>query len=112
MSEHLTDEEILEIQEQGATDDWGGGPARKAKAFWPSAKRLMSLFRTEKLGLVVVALMVLVAVVLNVWAPHVLGRAMDVIFGGVVSAQMPGGLSREQVIDGPVSYTHLRAHET
>ena len=49
MSEHLTDEEILEIQEQGATDDWGGGPARKAKAFWPSAKRLMSLFRTEKL---------------------------------------------------------------
>ena len=30
MSEHLTDEEILEIQEQGATDDWGGGPARKA----------------------------------------------------------------------------------
>ena len=100
MSEHLTDEEILEIQEQGATDDWGGGPARKAKAFWPSANRLMSLFRTEKLGLVVVALMVLVAVVLNVWAPHVLGRAMDVIFGGVVSAQMPGGLSREQVIDG------------
>ncbi|AWD25177.1 ABC transporter ATP-binding protein [Micrococcus luteus] len=100
MSEHLTDEEILEIQEQGATDDWGGGPARKAKAFWPSAKRLMSLFRTEKLGLAVVAVMVLVAVVLNVWAPHVLGRAMDVIFGGVVSAQMPGGLSREQVIDG------------
>ena len=100
MSEHLTDEEILEIQEQGATDDWGGGPARKAKAFWPSAKRLMSLFRTEKLGLAVVAVMVLVAVVFNVWAPRVLGRAMDVIFGGVVSAQMPGGLSREQVIDG------------
>ena len=100
MSEHLTDEEILEIQEQGATDNWGGGPARKAKAFWPSAKRLMSLFRTEKLGLAVVAVMVLVAVVLNVWAPRVLGRAMDVIFGGVVSAQMPGGLSREQVIDG------------
>lgn len=100
MSEHLTDEEILEIQEQGATDNWGGGPARKAKAFWPSAKRLMSLFRTEKLGLAVVAVMVLVAVVFNVWAPRVLGRAMDVIFGGVVSAQMPGGLSREQVIDG------------
>ncbi|MCV7526492.1 ABC transporter ATP-binding protein/permease [Micrococcus luteus] len=100
MSEHLTDEEILEIQEQGATDDWGGGPARKAKAFWPSAKRLMSLFRTEKLGLVVVALMVLVAVVLNVWAPHVLGRAMDVIFGGVVSADMPANLTRDQVIEG------------
>ena len=111
MSEHLTDEEILEIQEQGATDDWGGGPARKAKAFWPSAKRLMSLFRTEKLGLAVVAVMVLVAVVLNVWAPRVLGRAMDVIFGGVVSAQMPGGLSREQVIDGLRAQGEDRAAE-
>ena len=96
----LTDEEILEIQEQGATDDWGGGPARKAKAFWPSAKRLLGLFRTEKAGLALVAAMVLVAVVFNVWAPHVLGRAMDVLFGGVISKGMPAGVSREQVIEG------------
>ena len=96
----LTDEEIVELQESGAGDDWGDGPARKAKAFWPSAKRLLGLFRTERIGMVVVFAMVLVAVVLNVWAPHVLGKAMDAIFGGLISGQMPAGTSRDQVIAG------------
>ena len=100
MSAELTDAEIADIHESGATDEWGGGPGRKAKAFWPSAKRLLGLFRAERAGVVLVALMVLVAVVFNVWAPHVLGQAMDVIFGGVVSKDMPAGVSREQVIEG------------
>ena len=100
MSEQLTDAELAELQEAGVTDEWGGGPGRKAKAFWPSARRLLGLFQAERAGLVVVALMVLVAVVFNVWAPHVLGRAMDVIFGGLVSREMPAGMSREQVIEG------------
>ena len=100
MSEQLTDAELAELQEAGVTDEWGGGPGRKAKAFWPSARRLLGLFQAERTGLVVVALMVLVAVVFNVWAPHVLGRAMDVIFGGLVSREMPAGMSREQVIEG------------
>ena len=100
MSEQLTDAELAELQEAGVADEWGGGPGRKAKAFWPSARRLLGLFQAERTGLVVVALMVLVAVVFNVWAPHVLGRAMDVIFGGLVSREMPAGMSREQVIEG------------
>ncbi|WP_298710122.1 ABC transporter ATP-binding protein [Micrococcus sp. 2A] len=100
MSAELTDAEIADIHESGATDEWGGGPGRKAKAFWPSAKRLLGLFGAERAGVVLVALMVLVAVVFNVWAPHVLGQAMDVIFGGVVSKDMPAGVSREQVIEG------------
>ncbi|MDY6055019.1 ABC transporter ATP-binding protein [Micrococcus sp.] len=100
MSDQLTDAEIVELQESGAGGDWGGGPSRRAKAFWPSAKRLLGLFGADRAGLAVVSALVLVAVVLNVWAPHVLGRAMDVIFGGVISAQMPAGASREQVIEG------------
>ena len=100
MSAELTDAEIADIHESGATDEWGGGPGRKAKAFWPSAQRLLGLFGAERAGVVLVALMVLVAVVFNVWAPHVLGQAMDVIFGGVVSKDMPAGVSREQVIEG------------
>ncbi|MCK6091173.1 ABC transporter ATP-binding protein [Micrococcus endophyticus] len=96
----LTDAEIAAFQEAGVTDEWGGGPARKAKAFWPSAMRLMGLFAPERTGLILVSLMVLVAVVFNVWAPHVLGRAMDVIFGGLISRDMPAGLTREQVIEG------------
>ncbi|MGW9738401.1 ATP-binding cassette, subfamily B, multidrug efflux pump [Micrococcus sp. 140720015-1] len=100
MSDQLTDAELAELQEAGVVDEWGEGPGRKAKAFWPSAKRLLGLFRPEPAGLAVVAVMVLIAVVLNVWAPHVLGRAMDVIFGGLVSREMPAGLSRDQVIEG------------
>ena len=100
MSEQLSDEEILAIQESGATDGHGGGPARKAKAFWPTARRLLGLFRAERTGLALVAAMVMAAVVFNVWAPHVLGRAMDVIFSGVISAQMPAGADRGQIIDG------------
>lgn len=95
----LTDEEIVGLQESGAAGDHGG-PPRRAKAFWPSAKRLLGLFRTERLGLALVFGMVLAAVVLNVWAPHVLGKAMDAIFGGLISGQMPAGTSREQVIAG------------
>lgn len=98
--EHLSDQEILAIQESGATDEWGGGPARRAKAFWPSAMRMMGLFRTERIGMLTVLVMVVIAVVLNVWAPQVLGEAMDVIFGGVISAQMPDGATQQQVIDG------------
>ncbi|MDO5633595.1 MAG: ABC transporter ATP-binding protein [Micrococcus sp.] len=99
-AQELSNDEILELQESGATDEWGGGPARKAKAFWPSAIRLMKLFGPERIGLAVVTVMVIIAVVFNVWAPHVLGQAMDVIFGGVVSRDMPAGASREQVIAG------------
>lgn len=96
----LTDAEIAAFQEAGVTDEWGEGPPRKAKAFWPSAMRLLGLFAPERTGLILVSLMVLVAVVLNVWAPHVLGQAMDVIFGGLISRDMPAGLTREQVIEG------------
>ncbi|MCS6710958.1 ABC transporter ATP-binding protein [Brachybacterium sp. EF45031] len=98
--QHLSDEEILAIQESGATDEWGGGPGRRAKAFWPSARRMLGLFRGHELGIAIVTAMVVGSVVLNVWAPHVLGRAMDVIFGGVLSARMPAGATAAQVIEG------------
>ena len=96
----LTDEEIAQFQEQGVTDEWGGGAPRKAKAFWPSAKRLFATFGAEKVAMITVVAMVVVAVVFNVWAPSILGDAMNVIFGGVLSAQMPADLTRDQVIEG------------
>ena len=96
----LTEEEIAQFQEQGVTDEWGGGAPRKAKAFWPSAKRLFATFGAEKVGMIAVVAMVVVAVVFNVWAPSILGDAMNVIFGGVLSAQMPADLTRDQVIEG------------
>ncbi|MCY1156988.1 MAG: transporter ATP-binding protein [Citricoccus sp.] len=97
----ITDEEITELQDSVGPDEWGGNAApRRAKAFWPSAKRLFATFGPEKAGMTLVVLLVVVAVVFNVWAPAILGDAMNVIFGGLVSAQMPAGMTSEQVIDG------------
>ena len=75
-------------------------PARKPQQFWPSAARLMKLLTPHKAALTVVVLAVVVSVVLGVWAPRVLGRAMDVIFAGVVGRSLPAGADQEQVEAG------------
>ncbi|WP_417234862.1 ABC transporter ATP-binding protein [Arthrobacter sp.] len=83
-------------------DDGFGGQqsVRKAKKFWPSAKRLVGLLAPEKAGIAVVLVFVAAGVVLNVIAPKILGKAMDVIFSGVIGAQMPAGATKEQVVQG------------
>ena len=77
----LTEAEILEMQDS-MSSEWGEGAPRKAKAFWPSALRLAGTFREHKLGLAVVLAFGIVSTVLTVWAPSILGEAMDVIFDG------------------------------
>lgn len=81
-------------------DDWSGSqPVRKAKAFWPSAKRLFGLLAPEKALFSFVTLLVVGSVVLTVIAPKVLGQAMDVIFNGVLGAQLPAGVPKQDIID-------------
>ena len=97
----LTEDEINDLQDNIQISDWGeGAPPRKAKAFWPSAIRLFGTFHPERGPMTIVMAMILVAVVFNVWAPNVLGDAMNVIFTGVVAAQMPAGATSAQVIEG------------
>ncbi|MCA4133927.1 ABC transporter ATP-binding protein/permease [Arthrobacter sp. M4] len=79
---------------------FGQMPAKKAKAFGPSAKRLMGLLKPEGPGVVLVIGLVVVSVVLNVIAPKVLGSAMDVIFGGIIGKQLPAGVTKEQFAEG------------
>lgn len=93
----LTDEDLNVKIDDGFGDM---APPRKAKHFWPSAKRLMGLLAPEKALLGVVLLFIGIAVVLNVIAPKVLGQAMDVIFAGFIGAQMPEGVSQEQMVAG------------
>ena len=80
----LTESEILEMQES-MSGEWGEAAPRKAKAFWPSALRLAGTFGEHKLGLSVVLLFGLISTVLTVWAPTILGDAMDVIFDGFLT---------------------------
>nr|WP_258142432.1 ABC transporter ATP-binding protein [Arthrobacter sp. MYb227] len=75
-------------------------PVRKAKHFWPSAKRLVGLLAPEKLGMSLVLLLVAAGVVLAVIAPKILGKAMDVIFAGAFSKQMPANVPVDQAIEG------------
>nr|WP_245851275.1 ABC transporter ATP-binding protein [Brachybacterium vulturis] len=69
------------------SNEWGESAPRKAKAFWPSALRLASTFGDHKLGLAIVLAFGLVSTVLSVWAPLILGDAMDVIFDGFLSGE-------------------------
>ncbi|WP_336852423.1 ABC transporter ATP-binding protein [Sinomonas albida] len=91
--------------EAGRSQSGGGGfgqqiPAKKAKNFRGSAKRLLGLIRPESAWMAVVIVFIVISVVLSVIAPKILGNAMDVIFAGVIGKQMPAGVSKDQVISG------------
>ena len=96
----LTDDQLAEYEAKMAGDDYSNKAPRKAKQFWPSAKRLLGLLAPYKLALTAVFAMNAVSVVLAVYAPRVMGRAMDVIFSGVMSKHMPPGTTKEQAVEG------------
>jgi len=82
-------------------DDWfGDQPTKKPRHFWPSAKRLIGLLGPEKWLFAFITLMVVASVVLMVIAPKVLGKAMDVIFNGVLGSQLPRGVPLDQIVQG------------
>ncbi len=58
---------------------------QKIQAFWPATKRMVGLLAARRIAMVWVFLLLLVCVVLTVWAPKVLGYAIDVIYDGVLA---------------------------
>ncbi|WP_284753648.1 ABC transporter ATP-binding protein [Arthrobacter sp. efr-133-R2A-120] len=75
-------------------------PAEKAMNFLPSAKRLLGTLRPERLWLTLVLFLAVASVTLSVIGPRLLGEGTNLIFAGVVSKQLPAGVSKQQVIDG------------
>lgn len=94
------DAELQELEAKLAADEWSGSAPRQAKNFWSSAKRLLLLLMPYKRMLAVVAAMNIVCVFLAVFAPKILGDAMDVIFSGVIARELPSDISAQQAIDG------------
>ncbi len=94
----LTDEQLAEYEAKMAGDDYSNNAPRKAKHFWPSAKRLLGLLAPYRVAWTFVLLMNAGSVVLSVYAPRVMGRAMDVIFSGVVSRQLPAGMDQDEAV--------------
>ena len=94
----LTDEQLAEYEAKMAGDDYSNNAPRKAKHFWPSAKRLLGLLAPYRVAWAFVLLMNAGSVVLSVYAPRVMGHAMDVIFSGVVSRQLPAGMDQDEAV--------------
>ena len=88
----------------------GGGPGtgrvhEKAVNFGPSLSRLLGTLKPYRGVLSIVVAIAAIAVTMNVIGPKILGRATDVIFGGImtrkIGERMPQakGLTTEQFID-------------
>jgi ATP-binding cassette subfamily B protein len=73
-------------------------PAEKAMNFGASAKRLLGTLRPERAWLTLVLLMAVAGVVLQVIGPRLLGEGTNLIFAGVVSKELPAGVTQEQLI--------------
>jgi len=75
-----------------------GQPGEKSMDFGPSAKRLIGRLRPELAYVYAVIALAVVSVVLTVIGPLLLGRATDIIFSGVIGADLsPGATTAEAV---------------
>ncbi len=76
------------------------GPAEKALDFGGSLRRLLLLLRPERALLIVVLAFGTASVALTVIGPKILGHATDLIFSGIIGAQLPAGSTKEQAVAG------------
>jgi len=75
-----------------------GMPAEKSQNFGPNAKRLLGRLRPHRIAVALALVLGAASVALNVLGPKLLGEATNVIFSGVVSAQLPAGLTQAELI--------------
>jgi len=75
-----------------------GMPVAKPHDFKGSFRRLLDRLRPEALLIAVVIVLAFVSVALAVIGPKILGNAINAIFTGVLSAQIPAGVTKDQVI--------------
>jgi ATP-binding cassette, subfamily B, multidrug efflux pump len=77
----------------------GMGPPQKAKQFGPSAKRLLQRLTPERPQVLAVLACALASVGLGLTGPLLLGRATNLIFAGVMGAQLPAGISKAEAVE-------------
>ncbi|MBB4896672.1 ABC transporter ATP-binding protein [Streptomyces griseomycini] len=77
----------------------GGGPDQRTMDFKGSGRRLVARFGPERLTIYGLLVCVVLSVGLSVIGPKILGRATDLVFAGIVGREMPGGATKEQVLD-------------
>ncbi|MFG2112175.1 ABC transporter ATP-binding protein [Streptomyces sp. NPDC048718] len=77
-----------------------GSPDSKSMDFKGSGKRLLKRLAPERRALWVMLITGVLSVAASVFGPKILGRATDLIFAGIVGRQLPGGVSKDQAIEG------------
>ncbi|SDQ25399.1 ABC transporter ATP-binding protein [Microbacterium sp. cf332] len=105
-AENLTEDERreLELAEQARQNsgDWDSVAPGKAAKFGPSFLRMIGLLRPYAAVFALMTVLGAIGVLLAVLAPRVLGDATNLIFEGVVSAnlgsQFPAGTSQADVV--------------
>jgi ATP-binding cassette subfamily B protein len=75
-----------------------GMPPAKARDFRGSFQRLIGTLRPEAMLIAGVVLLAIVSVTCAVVAPKILGDAVNIIFAGSISRNLPAGVTQEQVI--------------
>jgi ATP-binding cassette subfamily B multidrug efflux pump len=75
-----------------------GMPVAKPHDFKGSFRRLVNRLRPEAPRVAIVIVLAVVSVALAVIGPKILGNAINDIFTGVLSAQMPAGATKDQVV--------------
>src|SRR6476660_7521420 len=74
-------------------------PAEKPKNLKGSFARLAGTRRREAPRILLVIVLAILSVTCAVVGPKILGHATDIIFDGVVSQQIPPGLTQQQAVD-------------
>ncbi len=75
-------------------------PPEKPHDFRGSLRRLAGELRPERPLIILVMALAIVSVAFAVVAPKILGTATDILFNGVVSRQIPPGVTKEQTVAG------------
>ncbi|MGR6917472.1 ABC transporter ATP-binding protein [[Actinomadura] parvosata] len=77
-----------------------GPPTEKALDFGGTLRKLMALLRPERALLIVILVLGASSVALTVTGPKILGHATDLIFTGIIGAQLPAGATKAQAVAG------------
>jgi ATP-binding cassette, subfamily B, multidrug efflux pump len=77
---------------RGPFGGFGAAPPQKAKAFKPSARRLIGRLAPDRLGVFAVIGLAITSVVLGLSGPRLLGHATDVIFAGLAGDRLPADM--------------------
>lgn len=85
----------------GSGGPFGGAgmPAEKSLNFKFSARRLLGRLRPERARIVVVTLLTVVSVTFSVLGPRLLGQAINLVFDGFISASLPAGVTKAQLLE-------------